>query len=222
MPGSASAPNACVNVKLPIGVADLLSLGLVLRPSDPTCARMAGPTRNHPPPDARRHACSVAVWLEYDVACTVITSVALEVVPPTGSDTPRSTAGAGAGAGAGAACSADVGCAAGAGTAACTDAGGADVVGAVLGWAAADATGAAADTDAEPRDDGVHSGSAAGVDGADEAGPGDGLKADPRPSLDEPTAPLITTTTTAHPATATVDAVVAKNRPQDMGPVCQV
>jgi hypothetical protein len=34
----AARPKACVNPKLPIGVADIPSLGVVVRPAEPTCA----------------------------------------------------------------------------------------------------------------------------------------------------------------------------------------
>jgi hypothetical protein len=38
VPGLAARPKAWVSPKLPIGVADVRSLGVVVKPSEPTCA----------------------------------------------------------------------------------------------------------------------------------------------------------------------------------------
>jgi hypothetical protein len=62
-------------VKLPIGVADLDSLGAVVIPCEPTKAGTAGPTRAHPC-GCLRQACSRAVVCCRELATTVTTSVA--------------------------------------------------------------------------------------------------------------------------------------------------
>ena len=80
MPGSDARPNAWVRVKLPIGVADLLSLGWVVSPCEPTWAVTVEPYRSHPPPGALYQACSRAVVLPVDGATTVMTLVALPVL----------------------------------------------------------------------------------------------------------------------------------------------
>lgn len=65
-------------MKLPIGVADLDSLGELLSPSRPSHAGTVGPLRAHPP-DTLCHACSVAVVLAAPGATTVSTCRALPV-----------------------------------------------------------------------------------------------------------------------------------------------
>jgi hypothetical protein len=54
-------------------VAEVLSLGVVVSPSDPTCAETAAPKDSQPLPGARFHACNVAVVEWVDEASTVMT-----------------------------------------------------------------------------------------------------------------------------------------------------
>lgn len=73
VPGLASEPKACVNPKLPIGVADTDSLGWVVRPAEPTYAEIAAPWATQPLP-LLSQAWTVAVVDDVDDATTVITS----------------------------------------------------------------------------------------------------------------------------------------------------
>jgi hypothetical protein len=75
-----------VRVKLPIGVVERLSLGLVDSPSTPTRARIAEPWRTHRPVPTAVHACSTAVVDPAQAATTVMTCLAEPVEEPSGSD----------------------------------------------------------------------------------------------------------------------------------------
>jgi hypothetical protein len=75
-------------VKLPIGVALFHSLGYLVMPCEPMCARTDLPCLSHPPPDAFVHACNRATVLAFDEAVTVITRVAVPVRNDSGSRTP--------------------------------------------------------------------------------------------------------------------------------------
>ena len=88
VPVFAFRPNACVSVKLPIGVALRYSLAWRLTPSEPTWAVTALPRLSQPPPAAFVHACSRAVVLACERAVTVMTRVALWVRKPSGRDWP--------------------------------------------------------------------------------------------------------------------------------------
>jgi hypothetical protein len=63
-------------VKLPIGVADLDSLGAVVIPCEPMCAVTALPCLRQPPAAIRSHACKIAVVRLRDWATTVMTRFA--------------------------------------------------------------------------------------------------------------------------------------------------
>jgi hypothetical protein len=65
-------------VKLPIGVADLLSLGCAVRPCEPRCAVIAEPCRCQPD-EVFVQACRVPVVLPVDAATTVTTCRAVPV-----------------------------------------------------------------------------------------------------------------------------------------------
>jgi len=65
-------------VKLPIGVADLLSLGWVVKPCEPRCAVTDEPRRCQPD-EVLDQACSVPVVLPVDDATTVTTWCAVPV-----------------------------------------------------------------------------------------------------------------------------------------------
>ncbi len=83
MPGSDALPKAWVSVKLPIGVADLLSLGCVVRPCEPRCAVTAEPCRCQPD-EVFVQACRAAVVLSVDDATTVTTWCAVPVLTRSG------------------------------------------------------------------------------------------------------------------------------------------
>ena len=96
VPGLEREPKAWVSVKLPMGVADWLSLGVVVKPSEPTWAGTEPPCGNHPPPGAFVQLCRLAVVLPVEPATTVTTWLAEPVLNGSGRLCPRAGAGAGA------------------------------------------------------------------------------------------------------------------------------
>src|SRR5690348_6479887 len=76
VPGSLLRPNACVSVKLPIGVAEAPSLGVRVMPCEPMCAVIPLPYFSQPPPGALYQACRCAVVRPRETPVTVITRVA--------------------------------------------------------------------------------------------------------------------------------------------------
>ena len=75
-------------MKLPIGVAERLSLGLVVSPCDPTWAETAEPYRTHRPPPTAVHACRTAIVEPVEPATTVMTCLAEPVEKRSGNDPP--------------------------------------------------------------------------------------------------------------------------------------
>lgn len=94
VPGLLLAPKARVRPKLPIGVCDLPSCGVLVSPEDPTCEVSAGPTASQPPPGALFQACRTAVVEPVLLATTVMTWDASPVEKFNGRALPVVTAGA--------------------------------------------------------------------------------------------------------------------------------
>lgn len=139
----------------------------------------------------------------------MITLDAPDVVPPIGKDTPRTGGGAAGGA------DVRVAVRSGAGTEGVRAVLAAVVVVGVGGWTAvAEVLGALAEVVAAGLAD---PGTSAPGPGCSAAADGSDCGALPAVSV----VPLMPITSTAHPATARVDEVVARIRPTDMWPVCQ-